>query len=61
MLIYSEDLLPPRTLECVESAAPTSQVYSSSTVIQIITEYHILSRYAAHQWHNVPTKNLEYQ
>jgi hypothetical protein len=61
MLIYSEGLLLPSTLECVESAAPTSQVYAPSTVIQMITEYHILWRYAALQWHNVPTKNLEYQ
>jgi hypothetical protein len=61
MLIYSECLLLPNTLDGVESAAPTSQVYASSTVIQMIKEYHILCPYAALQWHNNPTKNREYE
>jgi hypothetical protein len=46
MLIYCEILLPPNSLECVGSAAPTSQVYASSTVVQLITESHKLLLYA---------------
>jgi hypothetical protein len=61
MLIYSEWLLLPNSLECVESADPTSQVYASSTVIQMITEYHILCCYAALQWHKAPMRNRECQ
>jgi hypothetical protein len=61
MLIYSEVTSLRNRLECVESAASTSQIYAFSTVIQMITEYHILHRYAALQWHDVPTKNREYQ
>jgi hypothetical protein len=60
MLIYSEGLKLHNSLGCVETAAPTSQVYASSTAIQMITEYHILWRCAALQWHNVPTKNRVY-
>jgi hypothetical protein len=41
-------LLLPNSLERVENAAPTSQVYSSSTVIQMITEYHILYYFPEH-------------
>jgi hypothetical protein len=61
VLIYSEVLLLRDSLDCDENAAPTSRVYASPTVIQMITEYHILWRYAAFEWHNVPTKNYEYQ
>jgi hypothetical protein len=61
MFKYSDGLLLTTTVGCVGSGAPTSQVYSSSTVIQMVTEYHILWPYAALQWHNVPTKNREYQ
>jgi hypothetical protein len=60
MLIYSEGLLPHNSLECLESAAPTSEVYISAA-IQMIAEYHILWRYAALECHYVPTKNREYQ
>jgi hypothetical protein len=61
MRIYSEFLLLLNRLECVEIAAPTSQLYALSTVMRMITEYHLLCRYAALRWHNVPTKNREYQ
>jgi hypothetical protein len=59
MLTYSVGLLLPNNLDCVESASPTSQVYASPTVTQINTEYHILWRYAARQWYNVPKNNCE--
>jgi hypothetical protein len=58
---YSEVVSLPNRLERVESAAPTSRLYAFSTVIQMITEYHFLCRYAALQWHDRPTKNSEYQ
>jgi hypothetical protein len=61
MLIYYEVISLPNNLGCVESAAPTSQLYAFSTVIQMITENHILCRYAALQWHDVATKNRECQ
>jgi hypothetical protein len=61
MLKYFECLLLHNSLECVGSAAPTSQVYAFATVIQMTTEYHTLCCYAALQWHNVPTENREYQ
>jgi hypothetical protein len=57
VLIYSEVLLLRDSLDCDENAAPTSRVYASPTVIQMITEYRILWHYAPLQWHNVTTKN----
>jgi hypothetical protein len=56
-----EGLLLHNNLERIESAAPTSQVYASSTVIKMIMKYHILWRYVALLWHNIPTKNRDYQ
>jgi hypothetical protein len=56
MFIYFEGLLPPSTLESAGSAAPTSKVYVSSTIIQLIAEYKKLWCFATLQWHNVPTK-----
>jgi hypothetical protein len=58
---YTEDLLLPTSLECGEIVAPTSQVHAFATAMQMIREYHILWRYAAIQWHNVPMKYREYQ
>jgi hypothetical protein len=37
--IFYEGLLLPNSIEFVGSSAPISQVYASSTVIQVITEY----------------------
>jgi hypothetical protein len=58
---YPECLLLSNSLECGGSAAPTSQVCAFPTVIQMITEYRILWRYIPLQWHDVPTKNRDYQ
>jgi hypothetical protein len=61
MIIYSEGSLLRNTRKCVVTDAPTSQVYTFPTVMQMIMEYHKLWRYAFFQWHDVPTKNREYQ
>jgi hypothetical protein len=61
MVTYSEHLLPPNSFGCFACAAPTSQLYASSTVIQLTTEINKLWRYAALPWHNNPTKNSGYQ
>jgi hypothetical protein len=48
-------------LRYLGSNAFTSKVCASSTVLQLNTETQKLWRYAALQWHNVKTKNGEYQ
>jgi hypothetical protein len=60
MLLYSEVLWLRDNSDCDQIAAPTSRVCASPTVIQMITEYHIIWNYAALQWHNVMTKNSYY-
>jgi hypothetical protein len=40
-----------------EIAAPTSQVYASSAVLQMNKDIQKVWRYAALQWHNVTTKH----
>jgi hypothetical protein len=61
LLIYSEGLLPRNSLQYVGSAAPTSRLYASSTGIQLISENNNLWHYAPLQWHDVLTRNREYQ
>jgi hypothetical protein len=53
--------IAPNGLQYVGSAAPTSRVYASSTGIQLIAEHNNLWHYATLQWHDVLTKNREYQ
>jgi hypothetical protein len=61
MFIYSEGLLPPNSLEYVGISAPISRVYASSTGIQLIAENKNLCHCAPFRWHDVLTKNREYQ
>jgi hypothetical protein len=61
MFIFSEGLLPPNSLEYVGIAAPTSRVYASSTAIQLIAENNNLWYYGPLEWHDVLTKNREFQ
>jgi hypothetical protein len=60
MLLYSDVILLRDSLDGDENAAPTSRIYEFLTVIQMITEYHILWHFAALQWHNGMTKILYY-
>jgi hypothetical protein len=60
IFIYPEGLLPPNISECDGTSAPTSLVYASSKVIEMIAEYNKLWRYATLQWHDVFTKYREF-